>query len=297
MAKVEKKVCLKCGESKRLGDFYKSNSELNSDGKLPICKECVAERYETLLSIYEGKMNDAWRHLCYNLDIFYDEGLYLQCSSKDNFIGEYMRIYGATKDRRHKTSLNNLLGSGEIKEIALEDGVISESLMVEWGRNRSKDDYLLLEKRYNELITQFPSKSSEEKYIIKDICKLELDIEECRKNGKIDKIASLENVKSKKMQQIDAIPSEKKNGGSEDDVSTFALRLKLYEKDRPIPKPLDEFKDCDALTDYWERNLVKPMARMQGLATGDYSLEKGADDIEYTPEYKEVLRELEKENE
>lgn len=281
-------------------DFYRSASELYkcSNERISICKDCMIERYEQLLGIYNGKSNLAFKHLLLNLDVYFEEELYLQCIEKDNFIGEYFRIVGSTKDRKSKTSLNNLLSEEDSNFVSFDgNSPISEDLIVEWGRGRDIQDYVMLQKRYKELLKQFPSKTPEEQYIIKDICKLELDIEGCRKNGKFDKIASLENVKSKKMQQIDAIPSEKKSGGSEDDVSTFALRLKLYEKDRPIPKPLDEFKDCDSLTKYWERNLVKPMARMQGLATGDYSLEKGADEIEYTPEYKEVLRELEKEDE
>ena len=48
----------------------------------------------------------------------------------------------------------------------------------------------------------------------------------------------------------------------------------------------------DNLTEYWERTIVKPMAKMQGLADGEYSLEKGMEDIEFTPEYMEVVREL-----
>ena len=76
MAKVEKKICTKCGDEKRLGDFYKSNSELNSDGKLQICKDCVANRYDKLLTIYEGKSMSAFKHLLTNLDEFFFEELY-----------------------------------------------------------------------------------------------------------------------------------------------------------------------------------------------------------------------------
>ena len=296
MAKKETKMkCLKCGSEKMIQrDFYRSASELHngSYNRIPICKNCMLEHYDKLLSTYEGNSNSAFRHWCITFDTYYDETLYLQCIEKDNFIGEYMRLTGSTKDRKDKTSLNNKLPDGNVKNIQLEDGVVTESLIVEWGRYRDKNDYLMLQKRYKELVKQFPSKTPEEQYIIKDICKLELDIEECRQSGKVDKIASLENIKSKKMHDLDAIPSERKFSAKDEDIKIFGCGVRVYETSRPIPNVSEKFKDVDNLTEYWERTIVKPMAKMQGLADGEYSLEKGMEDIEFTPEYMEVVREL-----
>lgn len=295
MAKVEKKSCTKCGESKRLGDFYKSNSELNNDGKTSICKQCVQDRYETLLTIYDGKSMESFKHLLFNLDEFFSEELYNECVMKDGtkFIGEYFKVVNRDKNYRENTSLNNTLESNETKDIQLEDGVIvNERLIVEWGRGRQREDYMILEKRYKELANRFPSKSPEEQYIIKDICKLELDIEECRRLGKTDKIASLENIKSKKMKDLDIIPSEKKNSMSDKDIKIFGMGMKIYETTRPIPKIAETFNDVDNMNSYWDRTIVKPMAKMQGLANGEYSLENGMGDIEFNPDYVEVLNDV-----
>lgn len=295
MAKVEKKVCLKCTSEKRLGEFYKSNSELNSDGKLPWCKDCVQDRYNTLLTIYNGRSLDSFKHLLFNLDEFFSEELYNECVMKDGtkFIGEYFKVVNRDKNYRENTSLNNTLESNESKDIQLEDGnIVDERLIVEWGRARNKEDYMILEKRYKELANRFPSKSPEEQYIIKDICKLELDIEECRRLGKTDKIASLENIKSKKMKDLDIIPSEKKNSMSDKDIKIFGMGMKIYETTRPIPQIADAFNDVDNMNSYWDRTIVKPMAKMQGLANGEYSLENGMDDIELSPDYMKTLNDM-----
>lgn len=276
-------------------DFYRSASELYkcSNERISICKDCMIERYEQLLGIYNGKSNLAFKHLLLNLDVYFEEELYLQCIEKDNFIGEYFRIVGSTKDRKSKTSLNNLLSEEDSNFVSFDgNSPISEDLIVEWGRGRDIQDYVMLQKRYKELLKRFPSKTPEEQYIIKDICKLELDIEECRKNGKVDKIASLENVKSKKMQQIDAIPSERKLSEKDNDIKIFGCAVRVYETCRPIPTVADKYKDVDNMNNYWENTIVKPMAKMEGFATGDYSLETGMDDIEYTPEYLETLRDM-----
>ncbi|MGL4655716.1 MAG: hypothetical protein ACRCWM_07525 [Sarcina sp.] len=296
MAKVEKVSCISCGESKySTRDFYKSSSKLYTlNGRLPYCKSCVQNRYDELLTDYNGESSDAFRHMLLNFDVFYDDELYNKCTIEfgTSFIGEYFRQVNGTKERKNKTSRSNTLQSNGTKDVMLEDGVISQALMLEWGRGRDFQDYVVLENRYKELIKQFPSETSEEKYIIKDICKLELDIEECRRNGKPDKIATLENVKSKKMHDLDAIPSERKLSAKDDDIKIFGCGVKVYETSNPIPTLSPKFKDVDYLTSYWGRSIVKPMAKINGLANGEYSLERGMDDIEFTPEYLEALGEV-----
>lgn len=279
-------------------DFYSSSSELYeySNGRISVCKSCIQDRYNKLLTVHEGKSVDAFKLTCMLFDVYFDEGLYNECVIKNgtSFLGEYFRLVNSTKDRRDKSGLNNTLEGTEGKDIALDDGgVVNEKLIVEWGSGRNKNDYLMLEKRYKELAERFPSKTPEEQYIIKDICKLELDIDNCRRTGKTEKIASLENVKAKKMKDLDIIPADKKNSINENAVRTFSMRLKLYETDKPVPGVLDELKDTNGVNDYWERTVVKPMAKMQGYAVGDYSLENGMDEIEYTDEYLKALKDVE----
>ena len=182
--KIEKKICTCCGKELQLKEFYKSSSELYTDGKLPICKECFNERFSKLLNLYDGKINDAWKHLCYNLDMFYDEQLYLSCCGKDNFVGEYMRLL-ATKDRRDKTSLNNSVHDNrEMNEIALDDGIITEEIVDFWGEGFSAKEYMRLERKYKKYTKHYPSESLQEQEIIKNLCELEIMRENCRRNGK-----------------------------------------------------------------------------------------------------------------
>ena len=54
--KIEKKICTCCGKELQLKEFYKSASAMY-DGKLPICKNCLADRFNQLLANYEGKIN------------------------------------------------------------------------------------------------------------------------------------------------------------------------------------------------------------------------------------------------
>lgn len=289
MAKVEKKTCLKCTNEKRLGEFYKSNSELNSDGKLPWCKDCIQDRYNTLLTIYDGKSISAFKHLLINLDEFFSEQLYNECVIKDGtkFIGEYFKVVNRDKNYRENTSLNNTLESNETKDIQLEDGVISEDLILRWGRGRKKEDYILLEKRYNQKVNDYPSKKPAEKSIIRSMCLLELDIEEARIGDK-KSVPSLEKTLADKFKQLGINPSDN-SMYDEQSMLKFGVIMGIIENDYPIVDKQDVYKDVDDMHYYWYRNLIVPTMKAWDMADGDYSIDKGIDSIDVKPEIKALM--------
>ena len=238
--KIEKKICTCCGKELQLKEFYKSASTMY-DGKLPICKNCLADRYNTLLTTYEGSSIDAFKHLMMNLDEYFDQELYDTCVMKYgiNFIGEYMRLVNGTKERRDKTSLNNNLSTNETRDVALDDGtVVSEDLILRWGRNRKKDDYLLLEKRYKQKLEDYPSDNS----------------------------------------MYD-----------EQSMLMFGTMMGTFENEKPIMDKQDLYKDVDGMNYYWYRNLVVPTMKAWEMADGDYSLDRGIDDIEIKPEIRALM--------
>lgn len=290
MAKVEKKTCIgKCGKDKRLGEFYKSNSELNSDGKQPWCKDCIQDRYNTLLTIYDGKSISAFKHLLMNLDEFFSEELYNECVIKDGtkFIGEYFKVVNRDKNYRENTSLNNTLESNETKDIQLEDGVISEDLILRWGRGRKKEDYILLQKRYNQKIKDYPSKKPAEKAIIRSMCLLELDIEEARISDKKN-VPQLEKALADKFKQLGINPSDN-SMYDEQSMLKFGVIMGIIENDYPIVDKQDVYKDVDDMHYYWYRNLIVPTMKAWDMADGDYSIDKGIDNIDVKPEIKALM--------
>lgn len=279
-----------CGKEKQITrDFYKSASDLyeGSYGRIPICKECISNRYNKLLSLYDGESNLAFKHLLLNIDTYYDESLYIQCIEKDNFMGEYMRLISGTKDRREKTSLNNKLDIDGIKDVKLEDGIISEELILRWGRGRKKDDYILLEKRYNQKIKDYPSKKPAEKSIIRSMCLLELDIEEARISDK-KIVPSLEKALTDKFKQLGINPSDN-SMYDEQSMLKFGVIMGIIENDYPIVDKQGIYKDVDDMHYYWYRNLIVPTMKAWDMADGDYSLDKGIENIEVKPEIKALM--------
>ena len=287
--KIEKKICTCCGKELQLKEFYKSASTMY-DGKLPICKNCLADRYNTLLTTYEGSSIDAFKHLMMNLDEYFDQELYDTCVMKYgiNFIGEYMRLVNGTKERRDKTSLNNNLSTNETRDVALDDGtVVSEDLILRWGRNRKKDDYLLLEKRYKQKLEDYPSDKPAEKAIIRSMCLLELDIEDARVKDKKN-VPQLEKALADKFKQLGINPSDN-SMYDEPSMLMFGTMMGTFENEKPIMDKQDLYKDVDGMNYYWYRNLVVPTMKAWEMADGDYSLDRGIDDIEIKPEIRALM--------
>ena len=287
--KIEKKICTCCGKELQLKEFYKSASTMY-DGKLPICKNCLADRYNTLLTTYEGSSIDAFKHLMMNLDEYFDQELYDTCVMKYgiNFIGEYMRLVNGTKERRDKTSLNNNLSTNETRDVALDDGtVVSEDLILRWGRNRKKDDYLLLEKRYKQKLEDYPSDKPAEKAIIRSMCLLELDIEDARVKDK-KSVPQLEKALADKFKQLGINPSDN-SMYDEQSMLMFGTMMGIFENEKPIMDKQDLYKDVDGMNYYWYRNLVVPTMKAWEMADGDYSLDRGIDDIEIKPEIRALM--------
>ena len=258
--KIEKKICTCCGKELQLKEFYKSASTMY-DGKLPICKNCLADRFNQLLANYEGKINQAGKHICYNLDLFYDEGLYLECASKDNFVGEYMRLL-ATKNRRDKTSLNNLIVEGEIKEISLDDGIVTEELVDFWGEGYTASEYRKLEKKYKMYSDHYPNKKLQEQEMIKQLCELDLMKESCRRSGDKNGYDKICTQIRKAMDDLRILPKQTGDDDEDFNVGHIAELIEYYE---PIPMTTKEFDDVNHIEEYIERFMKKPFRRVFGL--------------------------------
>ena len=264
MAKVEKKICTKCGDEKRLGDFYKSNSELNSDGKLQICKDCVANRYDKLLTIYEGKSMSAFKHLLTNLDEFFSEELYNECVMKDGtkFIGEYFKVVNRDKNYREKTSLNNTLESNETKDIQLEDGVISQEMIDFWGLGYKASEYMKLSNKYKMYSEHYPSKRLQEQEILKQLAELDLMKEQCRILGDRNGYDKISTQIRRTMEDLNVLP---KQSAEEEEQLTLGNIIKMIEYEEPIPTTSPEFDDVNKIEKIMEKYFITPFKRVLGL--------------------------------
>lgn len=260
--------CFSCGEEKGLKEFYRSSSMIyQQDGKMLVCKSCIKKRYEKLLSLYKGDKLNAFKHTLLNFDVYFDVNLYNQCIAKeDNFLGEYFRLL-STRERKYKSSLDNIINDEESSE-----GYVSEDLVNFWGEGFDYKDYISLEKKYKNYIRYYPSESMQEKQIIKTLCELEIQKNKLRIQGDINGYIKVNDQISKKMGELDIIPSKAKKYSEDKDLVVGKL-IEMIEKEEPIPDVHPEFTDIDRILYWLNRYFIKPFKKVFNLEPAIYTEE------------------------
>lgn len=237
------------------------------NGKMLVCKHCIKRRYEQLLAVYKGDKVQAFKHTLMNFDVYFDLDLYNVCVKKeDNFVGEYFRLL-ATKERRDKTSIDNIMDGD-----SSATGLISDELVLFWGRGYDYESYMSLERKYENYIKYYPSESMQEKQIIKTLCELEVQKEKSIIKGDTNEQLKINDQISKKMAELDIIPSKAKKYGEDKDL-VFGKLIEMVEKDEPIPDVHQEFKDVDRILYWLNRYFISPMKKVFGLEPAIYTVE------------------------
>ena len=267
MAREEKIKCTCCCEDKRPRDFYKSASELNkATGKMSICKDCLADRFNKLLNYYEGDIKSALRHLLMNIDAYYSDEIFIECSKKDdiNFLGEYFRLL-ARKDTRDKTSSNNLIDSTEEnKKIIIDHEFIDNDIIEFWGEGYDSKEYVKLEKKYKKYTDHYPSETLQEQEIIRQLCELEVMKDKCRLSGDKNGYDKISTQIRKTMDDLNILPSKMQKYGEDKNI-TIGKLIEVIEKEEPIPDIHPEFEDIDKFKWMLDRYFINPFKKVFGL--------------------------------
>lgn len=284
--------CNDCKEEKEMQrHFYSTYSALYEDEKIPICKDCLLERYKILEGLYKGNELLALRHFCMNFDIYYDEELAKPLrGGSEPLMVVYMRRMGSNHRKyKGKTSLDSLFEIKILDELGAEDEFpITYSIRIKWGKGYTDDEYRILERAYKEYDEFYAPRELTTKKLFKELCVIELEGQKARINGDMATFEKMSKLVSSKMQDADVKPNQKKKVG-ETAGETFGTKMQIYERKKPILVKLEEYEDIDGIGKYITKYLIKPLAKFLGFATGEYTIEDGDTAIELSKEFEEEL--------
>lgn len=309
---TSRKRCTACGEDKRPAiDFYLSRSKLYkfNDGRMPVCKECLSKLFKELNAKYSDEVK-ALYHLCMLFDIYFDRDLVEKSSANNNFSDEdnllksYMKNVNSLNQYKFKDSMSSdciVLDDSlikEEKENIEEDNKIEEEIPISitpkirrrWGKGYTDEEYEDLEYFYEEYKNNLVHEDNFMKLeLIREMCTIKLIRDKAKRNGDYKTAREYSDLLSKKMADANLKPSQQKILGEADD-DTFGMKLLAYERDRPVPEVLPEYKDVDKFWGYLVKNMIKPFANALGLASGEYSIEEGSDNIVVDDKVKDALK-------
>ena len=264
--------CGKCGKPFQQRYFYKTNSSiLSNNGFMPICKDCVSERYELFVMEYHDSKK-AMQRMCMALDIYYSDAVYAMCNDKDGVvsISQYIQKTNMVqhKGKTFETSLEEgfyFTGDGGIGlGLAEDDGEpqVNPKLIEKWGSGFNYEDYDVLEKHYNYLKASNPRGDNNQEIFIIDLCYTKMQQLKAVKEGRIDDYNKLTESYRKSFSQA-GLKAVKETTDAED--FKFGVTAETIEKYTPAEyyKNKNLFKDHDNIGDYFTRFVLRPLRNLQ----------------------------------
>lgn len=287
--KLNKLKCFKCGSEKTATTgFYASNSELfqYNQKRIPYCKDCLNSIYEDTLNRNNYKLKAIY-DFCIKFDIYFHLNTANRCI-EDN-ISYIQKINSMPQFKSRRASDSDSLDI--IKETA-SNTEVSNEIKNKWGQGYSNNEYIQLERLYDEWMSHsdVTTLTLSAKKLIKEMCVLEVEQNRARIEKKDKKFKDISELLSKKMGDANIKPAQQKGLGEADD-DIFGMKLAIYEREEPVPKVLPEYEDIDGFWKYLVKNMIKPFAMALGLASGEYSIEEGSDNIKLGDEISEALEE------
>ena len=252
-------------------NFPASQSELYAGWNyhLPICKRCLDRMFEHYTEVYGNDEDKAIRRICEKYDIYYCESL-LSASRKITKNRSRIHTYISKanlvqyKGKTFDTTLDEER-TGDIIE-TLDDVKDAKKAKLKtvkfFGTGFSDDDYQYLQEQYDDWTTRHECKTKAQEEVFKRICFKQLEILKATRNGENTKdldytyqqLLDTANLKPKQT-NMDALAEDR----------TFGQLIKIWENEKPIPEPDEEFKDVDGIGRYISIFFLGHLAKMVGI--------------------------------
>lgn len=293
MAKVKQmKTCNCCGKELPISEYYKSQSPMfKSDGKLPICKDCVMKIYEENLQHYKD-MEKALYKTLFSLDIYFDLKLCKRClidvyNTDKSLLKTYMSSINLVQ-YKNKTSKDsppfNIFDitdddfqNFELEELTMDEPIlITKEMLLQWGEGRPNEDYLFLQDKYDTMCNTYDNRNPSSLWTYEQIALNFLDIKKEREkaNPNFTKIKTLQESNSKLMGDCKMKIAQVDN--SEDENICFGTFIKQIEDYEPILSDA-RYGDYDDIYKSWKEDFRDPFAQAMKLDAKSLKRKKKGD--------------------
>jgi len=292
MATPKKKVeptikysCRTCGRERPDSKFYVSESNLDINGKMSICKDCCADIYENN-EIRYNNLEKALYHTCRVLDLRYSNKVvvalrtHMAKAEKDgrglkSIFGVYKSKLSTTFKKNNPDESLDFLDSDHIDgvnltaiEVGDEDIEVEDEILKFFGRGYTDEQYMFLWEDYRRLVTSYDSDTYALQLLFKDIAYLNLQIEEAKRSGQaIDKLIT---TRQKLLTDANIKPSQEQAMNSSE-TNTMGVLIHKMENTRPASEPDPEWENAQIvkLSQMYSGQIAR-MENIQGELLNNY---------------------------
>lgn len=276
MAAVKWK-CFKCGRSLSEDDFHAVANGVTE--RMPICKDCMNDLYVEYVDKY-GNPYDALYRLCRVLNIVYNKKLAEGCISaileKDgtykNMVNSYIKSVRLPQYRNKGFLDSDIIQSGSLEEDPETKALINTTKadIGKWGAGYSKEEYVRLGQLYNQWANGTPQDTVTQISLTKDLCKIDLKIEQANVSG-----ADTKDLLKQKQDLIKSLAIDPqtllKNRKDNEATECFGAWIAEIEKTSPA-EYLDDpsvYFDVNGIESYWDKHIKRPLKNLL-LGTKDF---------------------------
>lgn len=277
--KEEKKYkCTCCGNSWNVqkSRFSMSQSVLyqSNNGYINICNDCRDKYYYQLIDLYSGSEEKAIEHMCRQFGWIYHIDA-LEASRQVSIDRSRISHYLAKKN----LGQTKMIGTTDIDTIKHEF-INRKSEVIEtfedvkdakkaklksvkfFGTGFEDDDYAFLQEQYDDWTTRHECKTKSQEEVFKRICFKQLELLKATRAGlntkdldrTLQDLLATGNLQPKQ-NNMDALAEDR----------TFGQLIKIWENEKPIPEPEEEFRDVDKIGKYISVFFLGHLAKMVGI--------------------------------
>lgn len=254
------------------GNFFASYSPLyaGNNGYLPISRPALDKLYYHYCDVLNDE-EEAIRRVCMKFDIYYNPTL---AAASKKISADRSRI-GAYISRANLTQYNGKSYDSTIDEEAREvilsfDDVedaevpITKKMVKMWGFGFSSEDYQYLESNFDDWKAKVVVEGKAKESLVRELCVLKLQQNKALLENKIDMYNKLTDTFQKTLDRAQLTPKIE-SANDKAGEKPIGVMIDMFENERPIPEPLDEWKDVDGIIKLFSIYFLGHLSKMLNI--------------------------------
>lgn len=269
----DKKICSMCGTSRTITNFYKSYSPLDkSDERLRVCKKCLKEKFDY-------KNIESIKSMLRMIDKPFNIHLWESANTKSDVIGEYFKLINA-KDFRFDTWENSIFSIEEkdnsielpqTLSVHLNDTKLLEELKEIYGHGYPDEEYILFEKKFNNLKPSFQLPTTMHVEYLREYCVNKVKETIAKSQGDFKQAKEWAAMAKESAEAGKLKPSQMSKSDLSQGLDGFGQLARMVEEHQDIipllPKFVRQPKDDVDVTLWLYINYIRDL---QGLPPAEY---------------------------
>ena len=268
--------CTCCGtEYKRATDFLSApNSPLyrNNCNRMTVCKYCVSAIYEK----YKEEVDDeeAVRRICMKFDIYYSPDIVKiskDLSNHNTRMSAYISKCGlnAFSGKTYDDTLNDeeilpVPANEQVVQINEPHETVTKDMVKNWGFGFNSDEYGFLDSQFDDWQAKCTIEGKAKEMLVRELCVLKLQQNKALLDKNVDIYQKMTDSFQRTLDRASLTPKiEESNDRNAE--KPLGVMIEMFEKERPIPSPRDEWKDVDGIRRMFSIYFLGHLCKMLGI--------------------------------